>query len=191
MCSSRPPSASHALRRYAPGGARGADQDRPRRRRLGDRQAAHPRVGAERRVGGHPHRVDRLAPRPHAQRGGGAERGVRVQRRDQLLEEVRVAVDVVVEQDHDVAVTERDRPVAGFREPAIVLGAGAHDVRPLGPDALERVVARPVVTQQDPVLTRLRGEVLEAALGEVVAVVGHHGDVDRQAHAVIVEGVVY
>ncbi len=136
----------------------------------------------ERRVRDQSDAVDRPASRSEHQRRRGAQERVRREGRGQALEEVRLAIDVVVEQDDDLAVARVSPAVARLGEAAALVERNDPDLRMGLADPSRCAVARAVVHQDDLVENGLRDEVAQAARGELVAVARDDHHVDRWRH---------
>jgi hypothetical protein len=107
-----------------------------------------------------------------------ADLRVALERRDDLLEEVRAAVDVVVHQHDEVAVAEADGGVAGRREALVGLEPVQLRVRPPLADAVGRPIGRAVVAHEQIEGDGLPVQVLKAALRQLEVVEGDDGHVD-------------
>jgi hypothetical protein len=147
--------------------------------------ALQAREACERRVGGQADAVDPLLVGADEQRRDGADRGVRLQRRDEALEEVRPAVDVIVEQHDHAAGTRAGARVRGHRERPVLGQRDDLDLRKLARHRRARIVRRAVVDEDHAMDDRLAPQVLETARREVVAPVGGDDDVDGQDRGIV------
>ena len=100
-----------------------------------------------------------------------------------MLQAVPTQVDVVVEQDHVVALAGLDAEVDRPRERIVVIELDDLDVRPVFTQPLAGLVGRAVLDDDHLVGDGLRGQVLQAARREVPAVVRGDDDVDRGGHS--------
>ena len=126
--------------------------------------------------------IDRLAIHLQQQRGHGPHLCVCAQRRDHPLEEIRVAVDIVVEVHDELATPRRDTPVAGYGEGLVLLeGLDVH-LRPLAAQTCTRFVGGAVIHDDHAMIDALSLEMAQTALGEIPPVVGDDHHIHRLGH---------
>ncbi len=131
-----------------------------------DGMASQPREPGKRDVHCQAEALDPLLARLEQQRRGGSEPLVGHERRGQPLEEVRPAIHIVVEKDDDIAVTRPNAPVASRREADVRTEFEHTHFRERITQTLGRSIGRAVVADDDRMRQRLRGQVLETALGQ-------------------------
>ncbi len=142
-------------------------------------QACKPR---QRHVAGHTGAVDPLSPRRQHHRRDGPHCGVERHRGGEVLQAVRVEVDIVVEHHDHLASSGRHAAVHGLGKRPVPLEAQDLHAGPFAGQRVRGLVGRAVVDEDHPVLAALRGEVTQAARGQIPVVVGKDHDVDRRRH---------
>ncbi len=150
--------------------------------RVGRRVALQAREAGERDVGRHAEAVDRALPGLEHERCDRSDPWILAQRSDQPLQAVGTQLDVVVEQDHVLALTGMHPAVDGAG--IAVVGRELDDgrLRPVVAHALGRAVTGAVIDDDHAMGHGLACQMRQAVARQRIVVVDGNDDVDRGGH---------
>ena len=166
------------------GRSRWSCEHRPPCSGLGDWKAAEPRKARERRVRCQTDGIDRPLAALHEQRRSRPDLSVRLQRTDEVLEKVGPALDVIVEQDDDLAVPRSDASVARGGEAQVASGLDEAHLGERLADIVSCAVGRCVVDEDRLMRGRLLSEEEKTSLCEIPAIADRDDDINGGVHAV-------